>query len=208
MMMSLGDDFLGIYSGAPTRAHTLTRMHQGRGRRGGTFGAGPLFQPLLLSQVSGPSLNSSGGFHNLTVLSENPWARERKLTDVSPQGKFGRPHHSPAHAPSIITLSAAYIGVSLHLRCLWNLENDRWSHTKAPDAMIGGTAQTFPKVSGLANNFSLQGVEHFLKEWVCWPIHQGEEERLTLPCNYPLLIICLPKISDDQSYNQIFVKMI
>ena len=71
--LSPGDDFLGIYLGAPTRAHTLTRdVHQGRGRRGGTFGAGPLFQPLLLSQVISPSLNSSGGFHNLTVLSENP----------------------------------------------------------------------------------------------------------------------------------------
>ena len=91
MMMSLGDDFLGIYSGAPTRAHTLTRVHQGRGRRGGTFGAGPLFQPLLLSQVSGPSLNSSGGFHNLQCCQRIHERGRESLTDVPPQGKFWPP---------------------------------------------------------------------------------------------------------------------
>ena len=31
--------------------------------------------------------------------------------DVPPQGKIGRPHHPSAHAPSIIALSAASIGV-------------------------------------------------------------------------------------------------
>ena len=115
--LSPGDDFLGIYLGAPMRAHTLTRMHQGRGRRGGTFGAGPLFQPLLLSQVSGPSLNSSGGFHNLTVLSENPLARERKLTDVPPQGKLAaHTIHLPMHhrlSPYLPLL----LEFSLRLRC-------------------------------------------------------------------------------------------
>ena len=116
--LSPGDDFLGIYLGAPTRAHTLTRVHQGRGRRGGTFGAGPLSQPLLLSQVNGLSLNSSGGFHNLAVLSENPLARERKLMDVPPQGKIGRPHHPlPTHhrlSPYLPLL----LEFSLRLRCL------------------------------------------------------------------------------------------
>ena len=69
--LSHGGDFLSIYSGAPTRAHTLTQVHQvGRGRRGGTFGAGPLSSHSLLSQVNGLSLNSSGGFHNLAVRSE------------------------------------------------------------------------------------------------------------------------------------------
>ena len=89
------------------------------------------------------------------------------MTDVSrPKGKLAAP---PSIHPRtlIIAFSAASIEVSLRLRCLWNLENDRGGHTKAPDAMIGRTAQTFPKVSGLANNFLLQGVEHFLKEWVC-----------------------------------------
>ena len=70
--------------------------------------------------------------------------------------------------------------------------------------MIGRTAK-LSKVSCLANNFLLQGVEHFFKEWVCWLL-PGEEERLILSCNYPLIVICLLEISDDQSYNQIFVK--
>ena len=129
--LSHSDDFLGIYSGAPTRAHTLTQVHQGRGRRGGTFGAGPLSQPLLLSQVNGLSLNSSGGFHNLTVLSENPLAREGKLTDVPPQGKFGRPNHPSAHAPSIIALSAASIGVFSTFTVLVKFGTRQVGYTKA-----------------------------------------------------------------------------
>ena len=43
--LSHGGDFLSIYSGAPTRAHTLTQVHQG-GRRGGHFWCWPTFQPL------------------------------------------------------------------------------------------------------------------------------------------------------------------
>ena len=100
--LSPGDDFLGIYLGAPTRAHTLTRdVHQGRGRRGGTFGAGPLFQPLLLSQVISPSLNSSGGFHNLQCCQRIHERGRESLTDLPPQGKFWPPHHSPARPPRL-----------------------------------------------------------------------------------------------------------
>ena len=99
--LSPGDDFLGIYLGAPTRAHTLTRVHQGRGRRGGTFGAGPLFQPLLLSQVISPSLNSSGGFHNLQCCQRIHERGRESLTDLPPQGKFWPPHHSPAWPPRL-----------------------------------------------------------------------------------------------------------
>ena len=90
--------FLGnIFRCTNARAHVDSGAPR-EGRRGGTFGAGPLSQPLLLSQVNGLSLNSSGGFHNLTVLSENPLARERKLTDVPPQGKLAaHTIHLPMH---------------------------------------------------------------------------------------------------------------
>ena len=52
--LSHGGDFLSIYSGAPTRAHTLTQVHQGGGEEG-TFGAGTLSSHSLLSQVNGLS---------------------------------------------------------------------------------------------------------------------------------------------------------
>ena len=80
------------------------------------------------------------------------------------------------------------------------LENVRWSHTKAPDAMIGGTAQTFPKVSCLAHKFSLQGVKHFKRSGFADLVTREKRKDLYLSSNYPLLIICLPNISDGQSY--------
>ena len=40
--LSHGGYFLSIYLGAPTRAHTLTQVHQG-GRRGGHFWCWPTF---------------------------------------------------------------------------------------------------------------------------------------------------------------------
>ena len=70
--LSHGGDFLSIYSGAPTRAHTLTQVHQGegRGKRRAPLGLAhfPATPYSLRSTVS--HLDISGGFHNLTVLSE------------------------------------------------------------------------------------------------------------------------------------------
>ena len=153
-------------------------MHQGRGRRGGTFGAGPLSQPLLLSQVNGLSLNSSGGFHNLTVLSENPLARERKLTDVPPQGKLAaRTIHLPTHhrlSPYLPLL----LEFSLRLRCWWNLEHVRWSHTKAHWCNDWGDGTNFPQSLLPCTKISTARCKTILREWVCRLSYQEEEKRL------------------------------
>ena len=204
--LSPGDDFLGIYLGAPTRAHTLTRVHQGRGRRGGTFGAGPLFQPLLLSQVISPSLNSSGGFHNLQCCQRIHERGRESLTDLPPQGKFWPPHHSPARPPRL----SPYLAPILEFLYIYDACGIWKTTDKATRGHLSNHLEGRPKlskVSCLANNLLLQGVEHFFKEWVCWLL-PGEEERLILSYNYPLLVICLLEISDDQSYNQIFFNMI
>ena len=116
--LSPGDDFLGIYLGAPTRAHTLTQVHQGRGRRGGTFGAGPLSSHSLLSQVNGLSLNSSGGFHNLAALSEKSTSQGEKVDRCpAPRGKLAaRTIHPPTHhrlSPYLPLL----LEFSLRIRC-------------------------------------------------------------------------------------------
>ena len=139
--LSPGDDFLGIYLGAPTRAHTLTRMHQGRGRRGGTFGAGPLFQPLLLSQVTVPPSIVQADFTIYSAVRESTSEGEKVWQIFRPKENFGRHTiHLPGHLDYHL-ICRLYMGVSLHLRCLWDLENDRWGHTKAPDAMIGRAAK-------------------------------------------------------------------
>ena len=189
-----------VYIQMHQRARTrLTWVHQGRGRRGGILALAHLSSTPPLPGHR-PSQNSSGGFHNLQCC-------QRKFDRSSAPRKILAATPFTCQATSIITLSGAYIGVSLHLRCLWDLENDRWGHKKAPDAMIWKDGPNFPKVSCLANNFLLQDVEHFYKEWVCWLL-PGEEERLILSYNYPLLVTCLLKISDNQSYNQIFVNKI
>ena len=75
------------------------------------------------------------------------------------------------------------------------------------DAMIGGTAQTFPKVSCLAHKFSLQGVKHFKGVGLQTKL-PGRRER-----TYICLIIILFSSFAYRIYlmvratNQIFVKM-
>ena len=164
--LSPGDDFLGIYLGAPTRAHTLTRVHQGRGRRGGTFGAGPLFQPLLLSQVNSPSLNSSGGFHNLQCCQRIHERGRESLTDLPPQGKFWPPHHSPARPPRL----SPYLAPILEFLYIYDACGIWKTTDKATRGHLSNHLEGRPKlskVSCLANNLLLLGVEHFFKEWVC-----------------------------------------
>ena len=96
--LSPGDDFLGIYLGVPTRAHTLTWVHQGRGRRGGIFGAGPLFQPLLLAQVTVPPWIVQADFTIYSAVRESTSEGEKVWQIFRPKENFGRHTiHLPGH---------------------------------------------------------------------------------------------------------------
>ena len=116
-----------------------------------------------LSQVAVSHLDIPGGFHDLTVLvREIHHLGGRKLMDVSrPTRKLAaRPIHPPTHhrlSPYLPLL----LEFSLRIRCWCNLENVRWATRRRTDAMIGGKAQTLPKVCCLAHQFPLQGVKTF-----------------------------------------------
>ena len=159
------------------------------------------------SQVTVSHLDICGGCSRPNGTVRESTSEGEKVTDVPPQGKFWPPTPFTCPCP-----------LDYHLICRLY-----WSFSTFTVLVEFGKRQVrphegtwcndwkdgpnFPKVSCLANNFLLQGVEHFYKEWVCWLL-PGEEERLILSYNYPLIVICLLEISDDQSYNQIFFNMI
>ena len=95
-----GDDFLGVYSDAPTRAHTFDLGAPRAGEERRHFGAGPLSSTPPLPGHR-PSQNSSGGFHNLQCCQRIHERGRESLTDLPPQGKFWPPHHSPARPPRL-----------------------------------------------------------------------------------------------------------
>ena len=86
------------------RAHVdLGAPRAGEERR--HFGAGPLFQPLLLSQVTDPPKIVKADF---TMLSENPRAGRESFDKSSAHGKFWPSHHSPARPPRLSPLWRLY----------------------------------------------------------------------------------------------------
>ena len=109
---------------------------------------------------------------------------------------FGRPTILlPGHLD--YHLSGAYIGISIHLRCLWDFgKRQIRPHTRTPEQSSRRTAK-LSKVSCLENNLVLLGVVHYFKEWVSWLPPEGEE-RLRLPHKYPLRIYAYWKTSDDE----------
>ena len=105
------------------------------------------------SQVTVSHLDICGGFSRPDgACQRNLLSRREKVTDISrPKGKLAAP--PPNHPRTlIIAFSAASIEVSLRLQCLWDLENDREGHMKAPEQWLEGRPN-FPQVSCLANNF-------------------------------------------------------
>ena len=158
--LSLGNDFSGIYFGCTTRAHTLTQCTQG-GDGGRQVSAGPLSSNLL-SQVTDPPKIVKADF---TMLSENPRAGRESLTNLPPMENFGRPTILlPGHLD--YHLSGAYIGISIHLRCLWDFGNRQIRPlTRTPEQSSRRTTK-LSKVSCLGNNLLLLGVVHYFKEWV------------------------------------------
>ena len=154
-------------------------------------GAGPLSSNLL-SQVTDPPKIVKADF---TMLSENPRAGRESLTNLPPMENFGRPTILlPGHLD--YHLSGAYIGISIHLRCLWDFgKRQIRPHTRTPEQSSRRTAK-LSKVSCLGNNLLLLGVVHYFKEWVRWLLPE-EEERLILSYKYPLQIYAYWKTSDD-----------
>ena len=102
-------------------------------------GAGPLSSNLL-SQVTDPPKIVKADF---TMLSENPRAGRESLTNLPPMENFGRPTILlPGHLD--YHLSGAYIGISIHLRCLWDFgKRQIRPHTRTPEQSSRRTAQTF-----------------------------------------------------------------
>ena len=142
------------------RAHVdLGAPRAGEERR--HFGADPLSSTPPLPGHR-PSQNSQGGFHN-AVRKSTSW--ERKLTNLPPMENFGRPTILlPGHLD--YHLSGAYIGISIHLRCLWDFgKRQIRPHTRTPEQSSRRTAK-LSKVSCLGNNLLLLGVVHYFKEWV------------------------------------------
>ena len=143
-----------------TRLDWLHKEGREEGRslwRWHTFAATP-----CLSQVNGLSpryswwiSQPSGAVREIHYLGGESWWISR------PKGKLAaRTIHTPTHhrlSPHLPLL----LGFSLRIRCWWNLEHVRWATRRHTDAMIGGKAQTLPKVCCLAHQFPLQGVKTF-----------------------------------------------
>ena len=168
-------------------------------------GAGPLSSKPPLPGHR-PSQNSQGGFHNLQCCQKIHERGRESLTNLPPHRKFWPSHHSPARPPRL-SPSLAPILEFLYIYDACGI----WKTTdKATQGHLSNHLEGRPKlskVSCLVNNLLLLGVEHFFKEWVCWLLPE-EEGRLILSYKYPLQIYAYWKISDDQSYNQIFFNMI
>ena len=119
------------------RAH-VDLVHPGRGWRGGKLALAHF--PATSSPRSQALPNSQGGFHN-AVRKSTSW--ERKLTNLPPMENFGHPTILlPGHLD--YHLSGAYIGISIHLRCLWDFgKRQIRPHTRTPEQSSRRTAQTF-----------------------------------------------------------------
>ena len=114
-----------IFRCTNARAHVDSGAPGGKERRAllvlAHFPATPY---SLRSTVS--HLDISGGFHNLTVLSEKSTIQGEKVDGCpAPREKLAARTIPYTHAPSIIASSAASIGVSLRIRCWWNLGRAR-----------------------------------------------------------------------------------
>ena len=130
-----------FYSKCIERVHTSRLVALGgEGREEVTCGAWHTSSTTpCSSQVTVSHLDICGGFSRPDgACQRNLLSRREKVTDVSrPKGKLAAP--PPIHPRTlIIAFSAASIEVSLRLQCLWDLENDREGHTKAPEQWLEG----------------------------------------------------------------------
>ena len=123
------------------------------------------------------------------MLSENPRAGRESLTNLPPHGKFWPSHHSPARPPRLSPSLAPILEfLYIYDACgIWKT-TDKATQGHLSNHLEGRTKLS--KVSCLANNLLLLGVEHFFKEWVCWLLPK-EEGRLILSYKYSLPDICL-----------------
>ena len=192
--LSLGDDFLGIYLGAQrARTRWLGCTKGGGGEE--AFWRWPTFPAPPPLPGHRPSLNSSGGFHNLQCCQRIHERGRESLTDLPPQGKFWPPHHSPARSPRL----SPYLAPILEFLYIYDACGIWKTTDKATQGHLSNHLEGRPKlskVSCLGNNLLLLGVVHYFKEWVRWLL-PGEEERLILSYKYPLQIYAYWKTSDD-----------
>ena len=157
---------MGIYLGAPTRALTLTPGAPGAGEERRHFWRWPTFPATPPLPGHSPSLNSSGGFHNLQCCQRIHERGRESLTDLPPQGKFWPPHHSPARPPRL----SPYLAPILEFLYIYDACGIWKTTDKATQGHLNNHLEGRPKlskVSCLVNNLLLLGVEHFFKEWVC-----------------------------------------
>ena len=156
---------MGVYSDAPTRAHTFDLGAPRAGEERRHFGAGPLSSTPPLPGHR-PSQNSLGGFHNLQCCQRIHERGRESLTDLPPQGKFWPPHHSPARPPRL----SPYLAPILEFLYIYDACGIWKTTDKATQGHLSNHLEGRPKlskVSCLVNNLLLLGVEHSFKEWVC-----------------------------------------
>ena len=129
------------------------------------------------SQVTVSHLDICGGFSRPNGTVRESTTRERKLTDIPPQGKLAASHHPPAHAPSL----SPYLPPLLEFLYVYGAceiwKTSGGAARRHTDAMIGGRPN-FPKNLLPCTQIFTARCKTFLKEWVCRFSYQGEEERL------------------------------
>ena len=148
--------FLGcIFRCTNARAHVWPRCTQWGGGGEETLWWWPTFLPLLLSEVNDLSLNSSGGFHNPTVVfREIHQLRRESWWIFCPKRNFGRPTiNSPTHPH-----------YCLFCRIYWNFlyvysagvirNTSDWLHKGALMQWFGGRHKLSPQSAASHINFN------------------------------------------------------
>ena len=156
--------------------------------------------PLLLSEVNDLSLNSSGGFHNPTVVFReiHQLRRERVDESFAPREILAAP---PSIHPRtlIIAFSAASIGILSTYTVLGSFGTRQIGYTMGHRCNDLGGSITFPTVCRLAHNFQLQGLKHFKEFGSADKHNRGKRQDF-----HPPIIISsnhLPtNISESHSY--------
>ena len=138
--------FLGyIFRCTNARAHVDPGAPSGEGEERRHFGGGPLSSHSLLSQVNDLSLNSSGGFHNPTVLfREIHQLRRESWWAFCPKRNFCRPTINPPTHPHYCLFCRIYWNFLYVYSAgvIWNTSD--WLHEGALMQWLGGGGTNFP----------------------------------------------------------------